>query len=309
MNPQREYTINSMFGVVIIAYKRPELLTQILKKLEGRVSRIYILVDHDSQDSRENLKCKSIAMAISLKGSSIHINFPEKNLGPGLAVPSAIAWAFDREETLLVLEDDCIPTSESIDYFQHILETYQDAEIICGSSPFDFRGNKSKINQLSTSKYALISGWVIKKSTWLQLQIADRDKYSYSDVLKSGLKNPNNIVALSFFYASMIRVRANLVQAWDSFLCFSMLVNNVHSIIPNVTLINNLGLDSVASNTRSTAKSLSNIYQAASNRKVAQTLDTRNNAMRMANREIEKSIYKMKIRHLLSPLKSFLLSR
>jgi GT2 family glycosyltransferase len=298
-----------MFGVVIIAYKRPELLAQILENLDKRVSRVYIFVDFDPNNSEENLKCKAIALEAANKDKSIHSKFPNKNLGPGRAVPSAITWAFEGEETLLVLEDDCVPSAASISYFQSILETYPGAEIICGSSPFDFMGKTSKMNRITTSKYALISGWVISKSTWLQLEIENIDKYSYRDVIKSGLRNPGNFVSLSFFYASMIRVRGNLAQAWDSFLCFSMLVNNVHSIIPNVTLISNLGLDKVASNTKSTDVSHSNVYQAASNLNVAQQLDTTKRLRRLTNREIEKSIYNLKFRHIFSPLKSNLLSR
>ena len=298
-----------MFGVVIVAYKRPELLAQILKRLDRRISRIYIFVDHDPNNSEENLRCKAIALEAVSKDKSIYSKFPNTNLGPGRAVPSAITWAFDREDTLLILEDDCVPSASSISYFQNTLETCPNAEIICGSSPFDFMGKASKMDRLTTSKYALISGWVITKSTWLRLEVENINKYSYRDVIKSGLRNPGNFVSLSYFYASMIRVRANLAQAWDSFLCFSMLVNNVHSITPNVTLISNLGLDKVASNTKSTEVSHSNVYQAASKLNVAQQLDSTKQLRRITNREIEKSIYNMKFRHIFSPLKSYLLSR
>lgn len=298
-----------MFGAVIIAYKRPGLLAQILEQLDGRVSSIYIFVDCDPNNSEENLKCKAIALEAASEAKSIYSNFPNTNLGPGRAVPSAISWAFEGEEALLILEDDCVPSEAAISFFQRTLETYPDANIICGSSPFDFMGNTSKMDRVTTSKYALISGWVITKSTWLRLEVENINKYSYRDVMKSGLKNPANLVSLSFFYASMIRVRANLAQAWDSFLCFSMLVNNVHSITPNVTLISNLGLDKVASNTKSTEFSQSNVYQAASKQNVAQQFDTTQQLRRITDREIEKSIYNMKIRHIFSPIKSYLLSR
>lgn len=298
-----------MFGVVIIAYKRPELLTQILQKLEERESHYYILVDRDPDDSEENLKCRAIALDAATKDSAFKVNFPNVNLGPGRAVPAAISWAFEMEESLLVLEDDCIPTEGSFDYFQQMLDAHPNIGIICGSSPFDFKDKTSSVERITTSKYALVSGWVIRKATWVKLEIENRDKYSYLDIVKSGLKNPRNIVKLSFFYASMIRVRANLAQAWDSFLCFSMLINKVHSIIPNVTLISNLGFDLVASNTRADEITKSNIYQAASAQKVAEKFDGSDQARRITDKEFEKSIYRMKVRHLLSPLKSFILSR
>jgi len=298
-----------MFGVVIIAYKRPELLAQILKLLVQRVSSVYVLVDTDPANSEENLKCKEIAIEASANDRSIYSNFPITNLGPGRAVPFAITWAFEREDILLVLEDDCIPSDRSIDYFENVLKKCPDARIICGSSPFDYMGKTSEMDRVTTSKYALISGWVVKKSTWLQLEIENSEKYSYRDVLKFGMKNPRNLVSLSYFYASIIRVRAGLAQAWDSFLCFSMLINNVNSVIPNVTLISNLGLDGVASNTKSTDNSESNVYQVASSQNVAQLFDASKQMERKTNREIEDLIYKMKLRHLLSPIKSFLLSR
>jgi GT2 family glycosyltransferase len=298
-----------MLSVVIIAYKRPELLTQILEQLDERVSPVYVLVDSDPNNSEENLKCKEIALEASTNNTNVYSNFPTTNLGPGRAVPFAITWALENEDTILVLEDDCIPSDKSIEYFENILEICPTAGIICGSSPFDFMGKASEMDCVTTSKYALISGWVVKKSTWVLLEIENREKYSYKDVLKSGMKNPRNLVPLSYFYASMIRVRAGLAQAWDSFLCFSMLINHVNSVVPNVTLISNLGLDSVASNTKSTHVSRTNIYQAASNQPVANRLDTSKRMERRTNREIEGAIYKLKMRHLLSPIKSVLLSR
>jgi hypothetical protein len=307
--PPFEYTIKLMFGVVIIAFKRPELLTQILKQLDERVSAIYVLVDHDPANSENNLKCKEIALEASTRKTNVFSNFPITNLGPGKAVPYAITWAFENENSLLVLEDDCIPSVDSFSFFERILETHPTAAIICGSSPFDFMGKASKMDRVTTSKYALISGWVVRKSTWIQLDIENVQKYSYRDVLKFGLKSPRNLVSLSYFYASIIRVRANLAHAWDSFLCFSMIINDINSIIPNVTLISNLGLDTVASNTKSKENSESNIYQAASSQNVAQKFDSSWHMERKTNREIEDFIYRMKLRHLLSPLKSFLLSR
>lgn len=298
-----------MAGVVIIAFKRPKLLSQILEQLDKRVTRIYILVDYDPLKSDENLQCKQIVIEAMRKDNRVSGHFSKDNLGPGRAVPHAISWAFETEETLIVLEDDCIPSAKAIEYFEHIFVTRPDAEIICGSSPFDFRGKTSKMENLTTSKYALISGWAIRRLAWHKLEIENINKYSYIDVLKLGLRNPKNFISLSFFYSSMIRVRANLVEAWDSNFCFSMLANDMFSIIPNVTLISNLGLDSVASNTKATENSHSNVYQAASSKHVAQCLDLTKHAKHVTNREIEKSIYKMKIRHLFSPLKSFILSR
>ncbi len=298
-----------MYGVVVIAFKRPELLKKILQQLDKKVSAIYILVDGDPFNSEDNLKCKEIASEASTTNKSIFCNFPVTNLGPGKAVPFAITWAFKSEETLLVLEDDCIPSATAIGFFEHVLSTNTDARIICGSSPFDFMDKTSEMDRVTTSKYALISGWVVRKSTWLELEIENREKYTYKNVLKYGLKNPRNLVSLSYFYASIIRVRADLVQAWDSFLCFSMIVNNVKSVIPNVTLISNLGLDAVATNTRSTETSESNVYQAASSKAVSYKVDKSNQMERKTNQEIERKVYNMKLRHLLSPMKSFLLSR
>ena len=38
----------------------------------------------------------------------VYKNFAEKNMGCGKRMSSGISWAFEQEEKLIILEDDCL---------------------------------------------------------------------------------------------------------------------------------------------------------------------------------------------------------
>lgn len=298
-----------MFSVVVVAFRRAENLETIVEGIPSWVDKIYLFIDGDDTKSQSNQECKDKSRVLALGNPKISVKVYEKNLGPGLSVPTAIEWASKTCDGTLVLEDDCIPTEQAYKFFKKEYERQPNTGIICGSSPFDFQGKTSTMKTLTTSDFALVSGWLITKSAWQKLGIFDLKSFSYLQLLRAAAKDFSKFLPLSFFYASVIKVRKNNVQAWDSALCYSMLINNIRATIPNVTLINNLGADEFATNTHPMKLSHSNVYQIASNHQVASTLDDSLSANKICNQAFMANVYSMKLRHIFSPLKSWIVTR
>lgn len=295
-----------MFSVLIVAYKRAQLVDQIIQNIPDFISRIYLHVDLGREYDSRNLEVIELANSLAEQNPKIRIKIQESNLGVGLAVPTALDWAFETSSRLLVLEDDCLPNRHAYEFFRNNY-TYLDQNlIICGTSPFDFHQNDEKRSSCTTSKYALISGWMVSKSTWEIIDFHKSVESGYFSLIRKSLKSPKSFIPLSFFYASMIRIRNKEVSAWDSILCFSMLMNGIKSLVPNVTLINNLGLDEVASNTRATDQNQSTVYQKSSRKWPASSIDFSVQAQKDTDILMERSIYRMGFHNGFSPLKSYI---
>jgi hypothetical protein len=287
-----------------VAYKRPHLLTRIIEGVPNEVSKIYIFVDLSAESDYRNVEVIRIARDLSKNDQRISLRISEQNLGPGLAVPVALNWALQTSEAVLVLEDDCIPNFHAYPYFQENYKHLWRGLVICGTSPFDFQINQVKRSVNSLSKYALISGWMINRETWNLLNIEATLNFRYRDILRMSMRESKMLLPLSFFYASIIRVRSGYIHAWDSMFCFAMLIHDVQSLIPNVTVIDNLGFDSVASNTKSELETTCNVYNKSSETAPSILNDYSKKEKRITDVQIEKVVYRMKFRNFLSPAKS-----
>jgi hypothetical protein len=295
-----------MYSVLVVAYKRPYLLKAIIDGIPKFVQGIYIHVDKSPESDRTNAEVIEIVQELQKLDSRVSVRIASSNLGPGRATPKAVDWALEHCLSVLVLEDDCLPNANAYEFFRRnhnlVLENY----VICGTSPYDFQEYKIIHAVNTSSTYALISGWMIGAATWNELNIEGALDLRYWHIVRKSVQNPRLLLPLSFFYASIIRIRSGHVKAWDSMFCFSMIMNDIFSLIPNVTVIDNLGFDSVASNTRALSGQVSNVYNKSSDIEPSHELDLSADARRGTDFLISKRIYNMGLRNYLSPAKSFL---
>jgi hypothetical protein len=278
----------------------------IIESIPNFVQNIYIHVDQSPERDDLNSEVIRLAQYFDKLDSRVSIKIASTNLGPGRAIPAAVNWALEGCQSVLVLEDDCLPNTNAYDFFRRNHNLILENLVICGTSPYDFQKNRVDQAVNTSSTFALISGWMIGKKTWDELNIWGILDLRYRHILRKSLRKQRLFLPLSFFYASVIRIRRGEVQAWDSMFCLSMIMHDVHSLIPNVTVIDNLGFDFVASNTKAPRDQESNVYNKSSDFEPAQGVDLSKKARRRTDSLIAKSIYNLSYRNYLSPAKSFL---
>jgi hypothetical protein len=105
------------------------------------------------------------------------------------------------------------------------------------------------------------------------------------------------------FLAAQIQVKKGKLQAWDCSVALGMLLDNLTCIIPNVRLVNNLGNDEFAHHTTNqTAITRKPIDKPG---KVSTILSSSAHMKNKTNKVIREELYRMKWKHLLSPVKAF----
>ena len=97
--------------VLLITFNRPDYTLQVVEKIrQAKIKKLYIANDGpregnmDDQKAREEIK--NIIDSIDWD-CEVHTLFQEKNLGCGWGPANAITWAFENEDRLIILEDDC----------------------------------------------------------------------------------------------------------------------------------------------------------------------------------------------------------
>ena len=287
--------------VLIICFRRPRNLEVILRACEDKSRDIYIFVDKSElYDELNNEVCR-IANRLSESTESIKVMISEKNLGVRFAVPAAINWALESCESLIVLEDDCFPNQFALDYFDKSIELIsQETVLASGSTLPNFPEKLSGF--VYESEYPLIWGWGLTKNSWAKIR--PDQGFAFKEIFLSILKYLNRTIPILYFYAAVIRVDRGLLNAWDSPVALRMLIKNYKSIIPDTSVISNVGQDDVASHFESAKSKPEITVTNYGNRAPSMTKNLSTKLSKELNQEIQTQIYKMKLQHVLSPIKS-----
>jgi len=289
--------------VLVVCFRRPRNLELILKECEDKSRDIYIFIDKSSQYDELNAEVCRVANSHQQTSTRIRVLESNKNLGVRFAVPNAINWALETCDSLIVLEDDCIPNDFAFHYFDNcISEIDEDLVLVSGSTlpifPIELVG------KLYESEFPLIWGWALTKKSWQKIR-PDR-QINFKAVLNGIFKNPNLLIPILYFYAAVIRVDRGLLNAWDSPVALRMLLENYKSIVPDCSVISNVGQDDVASHFEIISSKSETLVTTYGDRAPTMIRNLNDMSSKKLSKQIKLQIYGMKLRHILSPIKSII---
>jgi hypothetical protein len=235
-------------AVLIIAYRRYQTLLKILDLCkENGVEKIYVAVDGVKPDSKEgiedNLKIIEVVSNFTNHfAGDVSLMNRKLNLGCASAVLSACDWVFENEEHVMILEDDCIPSSDFFNYSRQSLEVLSNDKRVWLSCGTQFAPPLPDTDEWFLSKYPLTWGWATSRDNWIQISTA----------LKTQKKLTDNNFSLSekvYWNAGSRRACNGWVDVWDTVLAQQLLVMNRLVLLPKNSLVTNVGNDSVATHT------------------------------------------------------------
>ena len=166
--------------VLLITFNRPQYLSQVLKALKlANVSNLYVFKDgprpNNSEDIEKGKEIECLIDAIDWPCKVVK-NFMNNNLGCGWGPYSAISWAFQYVDRLIILEDDCVPSTAFFPYCEYLLEKYSEDNRVRHISGFcEFEGNPafSTFDYIFT-QYAHTWGWATWKRVWNNMDMQER---------------------------------------------------------------------------------------------------------------------------------------
>jgi len=238
-----------MAAVLLLAYRRWQNMEEILDKCRmAGASPIYIHVDggRNSIENAETSMTFEVSSAYKAKwGIDIRIAKQNTNLGCSVSMISSLNSIFLLEEQIIVLEDDCMPTS---DFFRYIEDSFKvmkknsSIAVACGAqfAPAQLIGNEWML-----SRYPLNWGWAISKAHWktLSTKVLMKDNLSGCSDLKLSKQEK------AYWDAGSRRALEGYTDVWDTLLVREMLRHNLYSILPAQNLVANIGNDSHALHT------------------------------------------------------------
>jgi hypothetical protein len=239
--------------VLFILYNRADLAKKLFDTISSmyQFRSIYISVDGPKNNNIDKRKVKDVIEVANQVDFSneVHFNIGNINQGCRTAVAGAIDWFFDNVDEGIILEDDCIPTKDFFIFTSTMLERYRDDNRIaqiCGSNTLGFYDTK---NTFLYSNFGSIWGWATWKRSW---SLYDRDLLSFDNSAFQNnqiRKKISNNVDAWFRIKNFNDVKNGKIDTWDYQWMYTRLSNSMLSVIPKVSLVDNIGVGEHATHT------------------------------------------------------------
>lgn len=239
--------------VLIIGYDRPDCIAKVIEALNKvQPERVYVFCDGPKIESRENQDRVEMVRNICNKNidwsCEISTNYKDKNMGCRAAVKHAIDWFFDHEESGIILEDDIVPNDSFFIFCQEMLEYYKDdtrIAQICGlSREADTYPPEASY---SFSRFPHIWGWATWSRAW---KLYDDKMGNWNEIKNRGLFDQLGDNNYSSYWTHHFNLMSEgMVDTWDYIWAYSVLTQNMISVVPKTNLISNIGFNEFATHT------------------------------------------------------------
>jgi hypothetical protein len=198
----------------------------------------------NEEDANARVAIKKLIETTDLR-CRVSVNFSEVNLGCGAAVSSAISWAFEQVDMLIVLEDDCVPVLPFFEFCDDMLERYKDDSRVWMVSGNNYNEEYAIKNSYIFSHNAIhIYGW----STWKRcckeydLQMGSWPAFYKANGFARLFSTEKEIRFWTNKYAKLYEDRIKVARdTWDFQLLLTLFVNGGLVIVPKKNLVTNIG--------------------------------------------------------------------
>lgn len=241
-------------SVVLSVFNRPKTTRKVFEAVrEAKPNKLFIIADGPRRDrlgeAEECLAVRKIFDDVDWECQVLK-NFSDVNLGLEKRIVSGLDWVFEQVDCAVILEDDCLPNPSFFRFCTELLEKYEDDENIFALTGHNHLGEW----QTSRSSYFFANyfdcwGWATWRRTW---QKFDSEMKSWGD-LEAREKVRSTIADDQQFYnrARVLNMAyEGKVNSWAYPFFFMSLLHGGLTITPSKNLIQNIGFDDAASNTR-----------------------------------------------------------
>lgn len=250
---------NSSFNtpVLFIPYDRPEIAEVTFSEImRVKPRKLYVFIDGINKkyyNGEKIQKCKELLNSINWP-CKLSTNFQTLNLGAGKAVPEAISWVFQNEESAIILEEDCVPAMPFFSFCNILLEKYKLDTRICmisGNNPSEYFNNTN--DSYFFSKYGHIWGWATWKRAWDQYDFVMKDWPKFketnqlSNIFTNKLEQKYHFQYFDKFYSKKEK------HTWDIQWYYCRIKEYGLSIVPSNNLVMNIGVQGANSRGRNKA--------------------------------------------------------
>lgn len=233
--------------ILFCVFNRLETVKQsFLTIKKAKPKRLYIAADGPRENKiGESEQIKEVISYIENNidwNCEIHRNYSKTNLKSRGRISSAISWALENENEVIIMEDDIVPSSDFFIFCQTMLDYYRDDDQVMMVSGINFV-KKYKMNEdYVFSSNPVTWGWATWKRAWEKYDdsMSDWPQNKKNKVIDYVAKWPSRC----FLYWNNKYTYNHEVDAWDFVWFYDMHKEHGLGIVPRENMVKNIGFDS-----------------------------------------------------------------
>ena len=244
--------MNRLSPIALFTFHRLGTLIKTVNALKANFqaldSDLIIFSDgaRNSKDEQKIIEIRSYLKTINgFKSVTIHESIT--NIGLAKSIITGVSWVLKKYPTVIVLEDDLIPSTNFLSYMNQALTYYQDNTKVLSISGFSPIIYGLEINDIYFTKRSSSWGWACWADRWsiIDWQCDYYDAFRKNRKLKSKFNEMGSDMTLM-----LKKQMEGNINSWAIRFCFHQFQYNLFSVHPAVSKIQNIGIsDELATNT------------------------------------------------------------
>lgn len=242
--------------VVLLIFNRPDTTERVLAAIrQAQPPKLLVVADGARSDRPgEAEKCQAARAIIERVDWDCEVltNYSDTNLGCKARVSSGLDWVFERVESAIILEDDCLPHPSFFPFCETLLKYYREDERIMVISGDNFQFGRKRTNySYYFSRYNHCWGWASWRRAWQHYDVEMKlwQQVKNHRWLESIFDEPS---AAKYWQKIFQATYDENVDSWAYRWTFACWLQSGLTIIPPVNLVSNIGFGS--DGTHTTAK-------------------------------------------------------
>jgi hypothetical protein len=247
--------------VLLLMFNRYEDTKQVFDKIrEAKIKKLYLACDGprkgNQRDLDEQAKLRLLPKLVDWD-CEVHTLFRESNLGCGRGVSSAISWAFEHEDRLIIMEDDCVPSLPWFTFCNHCLEKYK-----ADTRVWTINGRSQNEKDLSFgnldyvfSIYHHCWGWATWKRVWdgFDLNNTEYERFKNEGGFENVCRTKEEVELLTMKFDQVFSNPKLTLSSWAFPFDLYCMSNRGLAITPRENLSQNVGKDGTHSSSKQQA--------------------------------------------------------
>ncbi len=231
--------------IALFVYNRPEhtrrTLSFLKKNLLAEESRLYIFSDGAKNPSDED-KVEEVRLLISKTEGfkSIKIICRETNLGLANSIISGVSQLVKDYGKVIVFEDDLLSSPQTLSYFNHALDFYQNETKVMHIGAYMYPINTSQLPQTFFYRAATSWGWATWERAWEKFNPDIDDLFSRFNREKSYQFSVDGSMN---YWKQMKEFKSGRNNSWAIRWYASIFLENGLTLNPSKSLVSNIGHD------------------------------------------------------------------
>lgn len=240
--------------VLLLGFNRPDKLRLAMEPLrQVRPRLVFAAVDGPrTGHPKDEVGCQQTREVIdALVGWPCEIRrlYRDENLGCRRAVSEAIAWALEQVEWLIVIEDDCTLSPGFFSFCAELLPRHREHDLVSSISAVNFQaGQRRGTGDYYASKYQHCWGWATWRRAWRHYEDDLEVLQEFLQGRDFAKLHPSK-TERAYWHIAHENCVAGKVDSWGYRWMFSCWRAGGVSLIPNVSMVDNIGFDAGATHT------------------------------------------------------------